>query len=289
MPGFVCARRSIVAAGIISLGLGASAHGADPWADHAVSYTPGAGANPSYASPSTAIGSPERFTGEGIFPSAVTPFSSPYGTDEVVSIGVGGSLVLGFDEPVANDALNPFGADLIVFTNAFFVDDNYPNGLAAGLFGGVPAVEVSADGAAWHAVAAQAMSGHFPTLGYLDLADPYSPTPGAVPSDFTRPVDPSFNPIGSTFSQIVAGYSGSGGGISYDIGPTGLASISFVRISNPSGPALAIDGVSDVTPVPMPGSLGLVAGGWWWARRGRRGGSEWRGRARVGGGAMVAA
>jgi hypothetical protein len=66
--------------------------------------------------------------------------------------------------------------------------------------------------------------------------------------------------MGLSFSQVVAAYAGSGGGTGLDIASSGLAAVSFIRISVTSG-ELLIDGVSDVAAVPSPTtlvSLGLL-------------------------------
>ena len=71
----------------------APAESTDPWADAVVAYSAGVDGNPAYADATTALGAPERFTGEGIFPGVVSPFNPAFGTDELVAIGRGGSLV----------------------------------------------------------------------------------------------------------------------------------------------------------------------------------------------------
>lgn len=246
----------MVAAGSVA----GTARGADPYADSVVGYTAGSLMNAGYDASSVALGSPERFTGEGVFPSAVTPFNPAFLATEIVAIGAGGSLTLGFDEPIVNDAQNPFGLDLILFGNSFFADRSYPSGIATGTFGPFAAatLSVSANGTEWFTLPG-AIGGRFPTLGYSDLTDPYATAPGLVPSDFTKPVSPLFNPIGKTFEQIKAGYAGSGGGVGFDIASSGLSSVSFVRISVSSG-ELLVDGVSDVSAVPGPSGLVCVLG-----------------------------
>ncbi len=242
---------------LLALGLGVRALGAGPWASQVVSYVEGTGIQPGYNVPGSALGEPTRFTGVGSFPGAVTPFNPAFLASEVVSVGTGGHLVLRFDAPVANDPLNPFGVDLLIFGNTGYIDGAFPGGVASGVFGaGNGSVEVSADGVNWFLVPGAGADSPFPTLGYLDLSDPYATTAGSVPSDFTRPVDPALNPMGLNFAQIVVAYAGSGGGTGIDLASVGLAAISFVRIANgAAGVTVEIDALADVAPVPVPGVL----------------------------------
>ncbi|MDX2132891.1 MAG: hypothetical protein SFY69_12645 [Planctomycetota bacterium] len=237
----------------------------DPYADHVVGFVSGAGAVPGYNFPARALGAPERFTGEELgFPGAITPFNPAFGSDEIVSIGAGGQLVLEFDEPIVDDPNNPFGLDLIVFGNAGFIDAAFPAGQVrpdGALFGvGVaPVVQVSNDFIDWRTLGPGA-DALFPTLGFLDLTDAYAPAPGQVLTDFTRPVDPTFDPRGRTFAELIAGYAGSGGGTGFDLAGSGLASARYVRIINvsTSPAAFEIDAISDVSPIPSPSSAILL-------------------------------
>ncbi len=248
------------------------ARAADPWADSIVSYTPGDGitndfySGTPYSDATTALGEPTRFTSPDNFGGVVTPLNSPFRSNEVVSIGRGGSLVVAFDEPVVDDPLNPFGIDLLVFGNAFFVGTFFnpdfsfnPAGAAEGVADEGGLIEVSSDGVTFFAVPGSA-DGLFPTNAYADIVDPFATTPGAVLADFTRPVDPSFDTNGKTFAEIVAGYAGSGGGLGVDIGPTGLSSISYVRLTNPTDAQLIpeIDALADVASIPEPSSNILI-------------------------------
>jgi hypothetical protein len=246
-----------------------TATAADPWADHVVSYVQGTGVGNDFVTgnpinnPLTALGEPTRFTSDPAnFGGPTTPFSSAYRDDEIVSIGVGGSLTLRFDEPVVDHPLNPFGVDLLVFGNAFYSID-FGTSLATGAVdddGGL--IEVSANGVDFFAVTGSA-DGPFPTVGYLDVTEPFPSADGALLSDFTRPVNPASlgNVTGMTTSQIIAAYDGSGGGLGVDISSTGLASISFVRFSNPLGSLKTpeIDAVADVRAVPEPTAIALLA------------------------------
>jgi hypothetical protein len=253
-----------IAAGLAGVGWN-SAHAGlpkdDPFADVLVSYEPGVGQEPGYFHSLTALGSPERYTGEIFdFPLVVSAFNPPFGTDEIVSLGAGGHITLMFNTPVTDDPNNLYGIDLLIFGNTGFIDSV---GTAAGLFGndgGI--VEVSVDGTNWVTIPKVIADGPIPTLGYLDSGE-YDAVPGRVPTDFTRPFDPlwtieSFD--GLTHAQIVERYSvnGSGGGTGIDLASVGLSQISYVRISNSldAQENVEVDAVSDVSPR-VPGDANL--------------------------------
>ena len=245
--GAVCAALPVIAA--------PARAGDDPFADQVVSYDQGANPAPGYTDPSTALCSPQRFTGEGVYPSVVSPFSPPFGLDEIVSIGAGGHLVVRFDTPVTDDPGNPFGIDLLIFGNTGFIDADWPNGIVGGILGddgGV--VELSADGDEWILVSGIPADGLLPTAGYLD-AGPYDEVPGSSPTNFTRPVDPDLTLgdfMGLDHQDLIDLYAGAGGGTGIDLATVGLAAASYVRITNPGDPAttpaIEIDALSDVSP-----------------------------------------
>jgi hypothetical protein len=226
------------------------AHAADPWADTIVSYSEGTNPVEGYTDPAAALGKPTLVSDPtGMYPGVVTPFSSSFGLGETVSLGAGGSLVIQFDEPVTDDPRNPFGIDLLVFGNSFLnADFTAPVLIATGVDREGGQVAVSADGVHFFDLAGDA-DGLFSTNAYIDVEGPFTATPGAIESDFTRPVDPAFDVAGKTLAQLIAGYAGSGGGAGFDIGLTGLSSISYVRITNPVGAAFTpeIDALADVT------------------------------------------
>lgn len=243
--------RAAFTAGFVVATIGASA---SPYASNWTSYA--AGTSATYFDPNAAVGSPTRFTGVQFgFPSVVSPFSPPFDPGDIVSIGRGGHLTLAFDHNVYNRADNPYGIDFNIFGNWFYTEGSTGATGKFGAHGGI--IEVSKDGSDWRTVNVLATDG-FATLGYCDLASPYDTNPGSVPADFTKAVDPSFNPIGKTFAEIVAGYNGSGGGTGVDFASTGLDFIRFVRISNPDGNIgnINIDGISEV---PAPAALPLLA------------------------------
>jgi hypothetical protein len=236
---------TVLTFGICSLAAIASAAlAANPWADAVVSFTPGVGGSAGFSNPETCLGPPERYTGEAsAVPTVVSPFSPAWGTDELVSIGLGGSLVLAFNEPVRNDADNPWGIDLLLFGNSGLMDGGYPAGLCNGLFGGDGgSVEVSVDGETWVEVNALADS-PWATVGWSD-AGPYDMNPGTSPSDPVLPVNPSIDPtsvIGLDHESIMDLYASSAGGTGIDLANVGLDAISFVRIRVATDAFLAVE------------------------------------------------
>lgn len=254
---------------------GASGGSDDPFADVVIEYVEGIDASPGYTDSSVAIGSPERFTGEGLFPAVVSPFNPPWGIDEVVSIGRGGSLTLKFNTPVTDDPRNAFGIDLIVFGNTGFIDDFYPSGIVGGFFGndgGI--VQVSADGKDWRTVPIVKADSKFPTNGYLDSGH-YDLVPGSVHTSFTRPLNPALTLadfMGLDHAGVLNLYRGSGGGAGIDLADVDLPAIQYIRIINPlSNTAnIEIDAVADASPlgdinsdgVVGPADLGILLGSW---------------------------
>ena len=248
-----------------------AANAGDPWADKVIRYVSGTGIVNDFVTgdplddPTKALGEPTRFTSDPAnFGGAVTPFQSPFRGNEVVSLGNGGVLVLAFDEPVLDDPANPFGIDLLIFGNAFYFDDNYPQGVAGAAATENGTVEVSQDGVHFVLVPGIVPDGLFPTLGYVDLTEPFPAMAGSVLTDFPRPVNPTFEPAGRTFADIIAGYDGAGGGAGVDLETVGLNQISFVRITNPhgSGGTPEVDALADVAPLPEPASEIFILIGW---------------------------
>ena len=225
----------------------------NPFANSVVSYNAGTGAAEGYTDPISAIGEPTRFTGEGVWPGVVSQFNPSFMPSELVSIGVGGELVLSFNEPIQDNPANPWGIDLIVFGNTGFIDGSYPNGIVSGMFsddGGQ--IEVSTDGQQWVLIETNSADNLWPSCGFVD-SGPYDTVQGNEPTNFLLPIDPRLtvedvSNVG--FSTLHAYYGSSGGGVGIDLAPTGLQSISFIRISIVVGSILSpeIDGVSDVAP-----------------------------------------
>ncbi|MFM8818009.1 MAG: hypothetical protein ACKOHI_09115, partial [Phycisphaerales bacterium] len=224
-----------------------------------VRYVAGEGAGASYQDPLAALGAPTRFTGEGVYPSCVTPFNGAFMPGELVSVGRGGELVVSFDAPVVDDPRNPFGIDLIVYGNSFCIDASYPEGIVGGTYNDGGTVDVSADGIAWVTVPAIEADGGLPTLGFADIG-PYDVVPGQVPTDPARPVDPTIATAdleGLTWPELLAVFDGTAGGTRIDLADAGIASIRFVRIRVAANAAAVpeIDAVVAVRPGAGPADL----------------------------------
>src|SRR2546425_9558305 len=101
-------------------------------------YDPGVGYAARFTNAQAALGEPSQVNPFG---EATDPFDPPYGTNQIVSIGAGGSLVVQFHTPILNHPNNLYGFDFIIFGNAFFtVTNDYD---ASGNVIGTPATDGS--------------------------------------------------------------------------------------------------------------------------------------------------
>ncbi len=233
------------------------------FAERALSYASGTGFTAGYTNTASALGEPSRVT-PGMFGGPVDPFSPPYLSEQLVSVGAGGHLTLQFDSQVMDNPANPFGIDFMVFGNGGFVITNgdftgggITDGSLLGANSGETRVSVSADGTTFFELSpslAPVVDGPFPTDGSGDFHTPLNP--GLTKEAFS----------GKSLAEIRALYNGSAGGVGYDIAwardgqgqPVSLGAIQYVRVDVLSG-AAEIDGIA-VT-VPEPGTWALVLGG----------------------------
>ena len=232
-----------------------AAHAAPPtgFADSVVSYDSGAGVSSHFTNPAVVLGEPARVNPYG---EATDVFNPPYGTNQIVSIGSGGSLTVKFKTPILNHPHNRFGIDFMIYGNTGFIitneidsDFNWIGTPATdgSLFGantGETRVSVSNDGKKFYVLnpaIAPTVDGLFPTDGSGDFHTPLDPTLTA--EDFS----------GLTAQDIALLYEGSGGGTGYDISwaqkengkPAKLPSIRFIRVEVISGKS-EINGFSAV-------------------------------------------
>jgi hypothetical protein len=228
------------------------------FASGVISYNPGSGFSPNFTNSGAALGAPASGSG-------ITPFAPPFSTSQIVSIGAGGSLTLQFNTPILNNPANPYGIDMMIFGNSFFVITS-GSGSSAITSGAIftstisTRVEVSADGSTWFTLdpnLAPNVGTLFPTDG---TGSPFVPVnPALTSADFN----------GLNLSGIRSLYRGSAGGAGFDLSwardgdgnPVDLQSASFLRIDVLSG-RTQIDAVSVV---PEPGSwmMGAIGGILW--------------------------
>jgi hypothetical protein len=255
------------------------------YAASVVSYDAGTTPTSGYSNPFAALGEPSRFIA-GSFPSVVSPFSPPYRSDQIVSVGENGQLTLRLSNYAIPD---PAGPEIGLFANVGIVDVDYDHGQAgapATTFGTLDSamVEVSRDGSTWVGLGSALFD--VPTNGYIDLEDPYVAAPGSGSSDFQKPFTgslssfdglPYFDNAGEDMLDLLAG---SGGGRWIDISTSGLAQVGYVRLSLADdglpGTSLnfELDAVSIArdavgTVVPEPSSIVLLwaaVGGWMLSR-----------------------
>jgi hypothetical protein len=254
-----------------------------PFATQVVSST-GLNATGLYDDPASVLGKPTtRFDGsfggapdlhrakliEGIFN------YGPGGPTEklLTTINAGQQVTVRFDHRVEDDPANPFGLDLIVFGNAFFggtAGSGFPSEttnlntftLAGSVFAEPMKVSVSQDGVNFVTFdAGPYADGLFPTNAYRwDRAAARWTGEAAV---FTKPVNPALTPAdfaGKTAADALDLYDGSGGGTGFDLAAVGLPWIEYVRVEGVTGFAGGeIDAVADVSPVPEPAGVALIA------------------------------
>jgi len=228
--------------------------GVSGFADSVVSYDPGAGYVPNFTNSAVVLGQPSTINPFG---EATDVFDPPYGTDQILSIGAGGSLTVEFKTPILNHPRNRLGIDFIIFGNAGFIITNDFDfttftfvGIPAtdgSLFGNNPGetrVSVSRDGENFY-VLNPALA---PTVDGLWPTD--------ASGDFHTPVDPALTQTdvaGLTQAGIQAFYYGSAGGTGYDISwaqdargrSVKLPEIRYIRIEVLSGHS-EVDGFAAV-------------------------------------------
>ncbi len=200
-------------------------------------YNAGDGAG-YYTEPWTAVGRPSVDTDYwGSWRPVVTVFPQ-WLPSALVTVGVGGELILKFDHAVADDKNNPYGIDFIVFGNALQAIDGVtdwtyddPNAVRIKT-GQVKSeqgkVSVSQDGVIWYSFENGPWADSFaPTLGRVyNPNEPNTGYPGwenlwwAQVTNPTMPFDPNVEPgdfNGVTVAEMSRAYGESAGGTGFDL------------------------------------------------------------------------
>jgi len=220
----------------------------------------------------------------------IVPVFPPYHTNEVVSIGLGGQLVVRFDHPVEDDPRNPYGLDFIVFGNSLqskggIWENRDPEGtpLYASTSREPGLVSISQNGTNWFSFTNGPFADSFaPCLGRVYDTENPDTSIGAwnqwwgEPTDPTQPHDPSVsNTHYADMSMSVGGmcraYRTSAGGTGFDIAlfdslpatsAGGMKWFQYVRIQGETARP-EIDALSDVAPLP-PYELWRIDHFSWW-------------------------
>ena len=243
---------------------------AGPFASQVVDYSE-LGDTP-YNDPSTALGEPTRTLFDS-WSNATMGISMVYGAwtpDAVVSIKEGGHLTVKFGQPITNDPLHPYGADLIVYGNSFFtgkdgwVEANtdmaaYRVNSSGAIFaqGSTMKVSVSRDGQTWWAFPNTFAGGYWPTQAFSRWDAAAGAWDQTSVSDFTKPMNPSLQAAdfgALTVTDALALYGGSGGGTAFDIGELGLDWVQYVKVEGKGN----LDAFAAVRPVPEPATIMIV-------------------------------
>jgi len=200
--------------------------------------------NPTLDAPNaqTAGGNPAGLTGqpgftEFAFPSIVSPFSPPYDTDQLVTLGIGGSITLHFPQTINVTAAPTIG----VFTGAGLFDTSSDGSGLADSSGDAfvsyqAIVNVSKDGATWKSLGLLTFGN--PENYYNNAVTPYDDSAPANPSvaDYGKPftgTDLSF--ANENFQQIITTLNGSAGGNWLDLSASGLSQVNYIQFTEPNG------------------------------------------------------
>ena len=227
---------------------------ADSYATKVLAYNPGTGfavefgTGLGYTNTLAVLGEPSRIT-QGPFGGPVTPFSPPFLSEQLLSIGEGGSLTLAFATPIFNHPENPYGLDFILFGNTGFniVNGDYSGGgiTDGSLFGNdvtEVSISVSEDNETFFGLNPEQtpkLDVCFPTDGSGNFHVPVNPVLGQA--DFDQ----------AGLETIRDLYLGSGGGTGFDLDwasgtPENFAA-RYVKIEVNSG-KVELDAASIVAP-----------------------------------------
>jgi len=214
------------------------------FADFVASYNPGTNPASGFTNTTAVLGAPTA---------SATITAPPFQKTQILSLGFGGSLVVGFNSPISNNPANPFGMDFTIFNNSFFTLSG-SNISGAFTHPGLT-VYVSQDDTNFFLLSSSTNNG----------ADGLYPTAGS--GNPFLPVNPALG-LGSftngTAANALTLYNGSAGGSSYDLSsaidtngnPVSLGWISYVEVINTS--TNSVGEIDAFAVVPEPSSLMLV-------------------------------
>ncbi len=208
---------------------------ANDFAAEVVSYEPGEGAG-IYIFSEEALDEPSVDTDYYGAMRPVVPVYPEWRPSEIVTVGVGGHLILKFNHKVSDDENNPYGVDFIVFGNAMIAAGGYwlygdpcemtiASGEVNNEYG---LVSVSQDGNDYYEFEEGPFADSFaPTLGRVfDPNNPCDAYPGwenlwwGEVTDATLPIDPNLSGgdfAGVSVAEMCTAYGRSAGGTGFDL------------------------------------------------------------------------
>lgn len=241
--------------------------------------------DPSYSNPNAALGQPTTLANDGYGDlyhdsMVVSAFGTdPQGNNLLVSLGNtgAGSLTVKFDQaPITHSDSHWFGDDFIVYSNQFFIADQYANTNSdmtqihltdGSTFGTLPTVSVSSDDINFVTLS-PADSILFPENPYkwvgISAQNPSGWDDSSL-QDFAKPVDPSLTAADFAGQSVADAanmlYNGSAGGTAFSLAntPFTTSGIQYIRFTG-SG---TVDGVSRVedNPAAVPEASSVVSFG----------------------------
>lgn len=252
---------------------------ASPFATEVISSTVTSGSS-LYDDPESALGKPTTWingadVGGTMACSMVYPAwnTDPDGNELLVTLNPGDQITVTFDHDIVDDPLNPYGVDFIVFGNDLYwgsgmvysntdMDEYTINSGYGWSDPGVVSVAQTLDGP-WYTFES---GPYFDTNTYPTQAfawDSETDTWGEE-LDWTKPVDPdlaSEDFAGLSVADVIGLYDGSAGGTGYDLSESGFEWIRYIRVESNGTSSPEVDGFADVSPVPIPAAIWLLAGG----------------------------
>ena len=235
---------------------------ADGFATSVVDYAPGSLTSADYDNPAAALGGLNADTGFGL----TNPFNPVFASDDLVEVGVGGSLTVQLASPAST---NGFGLGIHAGVGLVDQDNDFANNDALTgdpvytfdtdpLFGSGPraaVVSVSDDGSTF--VSLGRVEFLVPTNVDAGAAGPLDPAPTGDlvdPADVFKPFVADLQDFANRdFAGVLDLLDGSAGGTWLDLSGTGLDEVNFVRFDGVAdGERFFLDAVVSVSAVPEP-------------------------------------
>lgn len=205
-------------------------------------------------------------------------------TNLILTLGAGSEIIVRFDQPIGDDPAHPYGVDLLVFGNSFFLPNQFVSdatdmgacvlntGLASeslkvsvspGFTGQPGEVADDPDTWPWYRYDGGPYADMaFPTHAYK--WDRATTSWSDEVMDFTKPVNPAMRTVISAGSLSAADaidlYTGSGGGTGLDLRESGFAWIQYVKVQgiDPDFSDGEVDAFAAVRPMVLSDTLSIT-------------------------------